>query len=58
MTVVKRIEHGKRFTVRVGPPGGKVTIKTLKKRIPRNGSSRSHWQMEIETSVDDAKKQA
>lgn len=60
MADVERIKHGKRVTVRMSAPG-KVTIKTIKKRIPRKGSktgsSRSHWQMEIETSVDPATKQ-
>ncbi len=61
MADVKRIKHGNRVTIRMPKPG-KVTIKTVKKRIPRKGSntgsSRSHWQMEIETSVDPTTKPA
>lgn len=54
--LVTRIEHGKRITYR-GSGGKKlVTIKPVKKRRARNGSSNASWHLVIEECVDPKEK--
>jgi hypothetical protein len=59
MALVKRIKHGKRFTLRSSVDSKpKFLIKPLKRRGSKNGSRNNEWDLVIEECVDQSKKPA
>lgn len=59
MAWVKRLEHGKRFTLRsTADKTKKFVCKPLKRRGVKNGSRNNEWDLVVEECVDQSKKPA
>lgn len=56
MALVKRLEHGKRFTLRTADKKARFLCKPVKRRGVKNGSRNNEWELVIQECVDQSKK--